>query len=121
MQGHRRLTAWQRCHELAVAVYKRCKQLPADERYVLAPQLKRAAISGSANIAEGYARRGLKDFTRFLNIALASLAEVDALLLLARDAELISQAWYDDLYARYLSASKATFGLLKSMRRPPLG
>jgi four helix bundle protein len=57
-----------------------------------------------------------KEFVRFLGIAAGSLAEVDTLLGIAVRAELATQEWYDGLYPIYLSASKATAGLLKAVR-----
>ena len=79
--------------------------------------MKRAAVSACANLAEGCARRGPKELSHFAGIALGSLAELDALLLLSKDLQYLDAAGYQRLRARYLEASKTTLGLLRSMRR----
>jgi len=67
---------------LTEVVYRLCRKLPPEERYGLAQQLKRASVSISANIAEGYGRRSLAEYLRFISIANGSLTEVETLLLL---------------------------------------
>jgi four helix bundle protein len=68
-----------------VAVYRLTKSFPADERFGLTSQIRRAAVSVATNIAEGSKRRHNPDFARFLNIAEGSLAETEYLLLLSKD------------------------------------
>src|SRR5207248_10779342 len=63
-------------HELALAVYRVTKRFPADERYGLTSQTRRAAFSAAVNIVEGSSRRSAKEFRRFLDISLSSLTEV---------------------------------------------
>ena len=81
----RTLKAWERCHELCVAVYHATKSWPTDERFGLSSQARRAAHSAAANIAEGCAKKGSAEFRRYLNISLGSLSERSYTLLLARD------------------------------------
>ena len=66
-----------------MAVYNLTRSFPADEKYGLTSQLKRAAVSIPSNIAEGAARKGEKEFNRFLYIAMGSLAEVETQLEIA--------------------------------------
>jgi four helix bundle protein len=74
---HHSLVAWQRADDLFIKLHKLTIQsFPSFERYELGSQLRRAAYSVPANIAEGYGRRHLRDRLHFLNIAEASLAEV---------------------------------------------
>ena len=82
---YRDLVAWKRSHELTLAVYKQTKRFPAEERFGLTSQLRRASYSVPANITEGSGRDTNKDYLRFLIIALASLKESEYFLLLARD------------------------------------
>ena len=77
------LVAWQRSHEFTLAIYKQTQRFPADERYGLTSQLRRAAYSTPANISEGSGRETNKDYLRFLIIALSSLKETEYFLLLA--------------------------------------
>jgi four helix bundle protein len=83
MAGYRELQVWQRAMELVPAVYGVARLFLAQERYALADQLRRAAISVPANIAEGQARQHRREFIQALTIARGSLAEVDTLLLIS--------------------------------------
>ena len=85
MQKFRDLKVWQRSHQLVLAVYRLTAQFPAHEQYGVTSQLRRAATSVPTNIAEGSKRRQPRDYARFLNIAEASLAETEYLLILSRD------------------------------------
>src|SRR5437016_732841 len=80
------LHAWRECHELALAVYCATKSFPTEEQYGLTSQTRRAAFSAAVNIVEGSARRSRKEFRRFLDIALSSLAEVGYALRFCREA-----------------------------------
>jgi len=79
------LIVWQKSHSLALEVYSISKQFPKEEIFGLTSQLRRASISVPANIAEGFARKGIKDKLRFYNIAEASLSEVSYFLLLSQE------------------------------------
>jgi four helix bundle protein len=85
MQPYPELLIWQRSHALALAIYQLTKRLPADERFGLTAQTRRAAASVPANIVEGSRRQHPGDFARFLNMAEGSLAELEYLLILCRD------------------------------------
>ncbi len=76
---------WQKAHQLVLDVYKLSNAFPATERFGLTSQVRRAAVSVPANIAEGFRKRGRNDKARFLNIAQGSLEEVRYYLILARD------------------------------------
>ena len=79
------LVVWQKAHAFVLAAYQHSAAFPAAERYGLTSQLRRAAVSVPANIAEGFCRRGPADKARYLNIAQASLEECRYYLILARD------------------------------------
>ncbi|MBS0385910.1 MAG: four helix bundle protein [Proteobacteria bacterium] len=76
--------------ELAREVYGLARQMPKQEEYRLTGQMIRAAVSIAANIAEGHARATRKDYAHFVSIARGSAAELETLVLLARDADLAS-------------------------------
>jgi four helix bundle protein len=69
------LVVWQKAHHLVLAIYSLTGSFPKNEIYCLTNQIRRAAISIPANIAEGFRKRGMRDKTRFLNIAQGSLEE----------------------------------------------
>ena len=79
------LQVWQKAHSFTLAAYRYSAGFPKTEVYGLMSQLRRAAVSISANIAEGFRRRSKVDKARMLNIAQGSLAEVQYYLLLAQD------------------------------------
>jgi four helix bundle protein len=79
------LRAWQVAHTLALEVYRLSDGFPRAEQFGLTSQIRRAAVSVSANIAEGFRRKSGADQLRFYNISVASLSELEAELLLARD------------------------------------
>lgn len=79
------LIVWQKAHALVLAVYRISQSFPRTETYGLTSQLRRAAVSVPANIAEGFRKRGIADKARFLNIAQGSLDEVRYYLILAHD------------------------------------
>lgn len=82
IKTYKELNVWKRSMELVEGVYKVTKQLPSDERYGLVSQMRRSAVSVPSNIAEGYKRKQLGDYVRFLNIADASAAELETQVLL---------------------------------------
>ncbi|MEE9297756.1 MAG: four helix bundle protein [Acidimicrobiia bacterium] len=77
MRDYQNLLVWQRADALIPAVYAVARQLPDDERFGLASQLKRAAVSIASNIAEGSGRSSDADFERFLSIAAGSASEAE--------------------------------------------
>ena len=87
MQRFTDLQVWQKGHALALKLYALSRSFPADERFGLTSQSRRAAVSVAANIAEGSKRRTKQEYARFLNLAEGSIAEVEYLLMLARDLE----------------------------------
>ena len=89
--------AWQKAHQFALLAYNTCKKFPVEERYGLCSQFQRAAVSISANIAEGYKKLGMHDKLRFYNIAQGSLEECWNYILLVRDLGYITTDEFDIL------------------------
>jgi four helix bundle protein len=80
---HEQLDAWKTAMQLVKAVYQMTSDFPAEERYGLAQQMWRAAVSILSNIAEGAGRNGVKEFLNFIGISRGSLAELETQLQLA--------------------------------------
>lgn len=85
-----KLEIWQLSIELSIAIYKRTKDFPPEERYGITSQLRRSVTSVTANIAEGSSRIGLKDKARFFQIAYSSLMEVLNFIILSERLLLIN-------------------------------
>ncbi len=79
------LIVWQKAHQFVLSVYRFTECFPKSEIYGLTSQLRRAAVSIAANIAEGFKKKGKADKARFMNIAQGSLEECRYYLILARD------------------------------------
>ena len=85
MQRYSELKVWERSHKAVLAVYRLSERFPRHEQFGLTSQLRRAAVSVPANIAEGSKRRTRQDYARFLNLAEGSASEAEYLLVLSRD------------------------------------
>lgn len=115
MHPYERFEAWRRAHALALAVHGATKEWPPDERYGLTSQIRRAAFSVPANIVEGRARRGSKEFRRFLDISWASLAEVGYTLRYAHDLGYLSAESYARLEELRAATGRPLYALLRAM------
>jgi len=83
VKDYKELEVWKKGILLALAVYEAIKDFPKDERYALADQIKRAAVSIPSNIAEGASRNTTKEFVQFLYIALGSASELETQMIIA--------------------------------------
>lgn len=83
LDNYRKLDAWKKAMQLVEAAYLACRKMPADERFGLVSQTRRAAVSIPANIAEGYGRTHRGEYLHHLSIARGSLAELETLITLA--------------------------------------
>ena len=84
-QSFEQLIVWQKAHSYVLAIYKITKQYPKEELFCLVNQMRRAAASITANIAEGYAKISSKDKLRFYNISPGSLEETRNFIILSKD------------------------------------
>jgi four helix bundle protein len=91
------LRVWSKAHSMTIGIYKATKEFPREELFGITSQMRRAASSIGANIAEGTGRRSDGEMTRFLHIARGSAAELEYHLLLARDLDLLSSPKFDSL------------------------
>jgi four helix bundle protein len=95
-KGFHKLIVWKRAHELVMSIYKFTGSFPKSELFGLTSQIRRAAVSVPANIAEGYAAGRKGQFARYLNIAQGSLAEVEYYLILSKDLKYITAVQYQE-------------------------
>src|SRR5688572_32993363 len=115
MLGHERLRAWGLCHKLALGVYRASEGWPVQERYGLTSQVRRAAASAPTNLAEGAAKHGSREFRRYVDIALGSLAATAYLLTLARDLGILSSSEWHSLDELRRQAGGMTWRLARSL------
>ena len=90
LKDFKELKVWRKAHDVALGVYRVTRSFPVEERFGLTSQIRRAASSIGANIAEGCGRRSDGELTRFLQIARGSASELEYHLLLSRDLQMLS-------------------------------
>jgi four helix bundle protein len=112
-----KVDVFRQTHALAITIYRTTGSMPPGERYGLQSQLRRAAVSIPANLAEGSARRSTKEYARFVEVALGSAAELRYLLVLA--TELGTIAHDSTVECRRLSdyVTRALIRLLTAVER----
>lgn len=114
-EGFQKLIVWQKGYGFALEVYKATKTFLKEERFGMVSQIKRAAISISANIAEGYERRYRKEYVQFLMIAKGSLGEVETYLMFARDLGYFEESKYQALEKDRQEVGRLLRGLINSL------
>ena len=97
MQDFRKLRVWQQADQLTLDAYTACQNFPADERFGLTAQIRRAALSIQSNIAEGFGRGTRADTARFLQMAIGSASELASHLHVARNLSYLSAEEYEGL------------------------
>jgi four helix bundle protein len=100
MQDFRKLRVWERSHQVVMRVYECSHRFPKREMYGITSQMRRAAASIPANIAEGCGRRGRAELAQFLAIAMGSSTELQYHLILARDLEMMDAEDYEAIDGR---------------------
>ena len=118
MANYRNLIVWQKAHELALFIYRLTDKFPMHERYALATQIRRAALSIPTNIVEGYNRKSKKEFVHFIDIALGSLAELEYLLEFSGDMGYIDRASVNEVDGLIEEVGKLLWSIQKSKLQP---
>jgi len=113
------LIVWQKSHRLALEIYKITKDFPKEEKFGLVSQMRRAAVSIPANIAEGFKRRGIKDKINFYNTSQSSLTELQNYLILTRDLKYISSTILNQINNHIEEIGKMLNGLISSINCNP--
>ncbi len=107
---------WQKALDLAVSLYETTRTFPKEELYGMTSQIRRAASSIPANIAEGQGRRSTKEFLNFLSIARGSLKELETHLILSQRVGLLTKQQLDRLLAQTDQISRMITGLSNSLK-----
>jgi four helix bundle protein len=111
------LRVWQKAMILVDACYAITRRFPADERFGLVSQIRRAGVSVRTNIAEGYGRTGAGEYLRFLSVARGSLRELETLVLISGRQGLISGASQVDLLRQIDDIARMLHGLRRSIAK----
>lgn len=116
MRDFRKLKVWQKAHWLALGVYQATSPLHREQHHDLSRQMRCAAGSIPANIAEGCGRRGSAELARFLCIAMGSASELEYHLLLARDLRVLGTADYERLSAGVTEIKRMLTSLIHKLK-----
>ncbi|KKP59274.1 MAG: S23 ribosomal protein [Candidatus Magasanikbacteria bacterium GW2011_GWC2_34_16] len=110
------LHSWQEGHKLVLEIYKLTNNFPKSEMFGLTNQMRRAVVSITSNIAEGFSRYSYKEKSQFYSISLGSLTELQNQLLIARDINYLSVESFKTVADRTVIVSKLINGLIKKTK-----
>lgn len=110
------LYAWQEAHSLVVSFYKISKFFPKEELFALASQMRRAVVSVTSNIAEGFGRQSFKDKEHFYVIARGSLVELQSQLFVAKDVGYIEEMQFNELSDQAIRVHAVLGGLIRATK-----
>ena len=115
VRSYRDLKVWQKSMDLTVRTYEVTRRLPSEEKYGLVSQMRRAAASVPANIAEGQARRSGREYLQMLGIARGSLAEIETFVALSERLGLIRSETSESLLEDCAEINRMMNGLMRAL------
>jgi len=110
------LIAWQEGHKLVLLIYQITKDFPKEEIYGLISQMRRAAVSITSNLAEGFSRRSSKDKNNFYTMSLTSLIELQNQLLISKDVSYLTKETFLKIADQSVTTQKLILGLMRATR-----
>jgi four helix bundle protein len=116
MRIYNDLKIYHNSHSICIDIYKLTEKFPQKETFGLTSQLRRASVSVVANIVEGSSRDSDRELKHFINIAIGSLSEVEALLRISKDLEYVKEIEYDKLSHKLIELRKMITRFKKSIK-----
>ena len=116
IQSFTDLNAWKEGHKLALMIYEITKRFPREEMFGLTSQLRRATVSITSNLAEGFSRQSYKEKTHFYAMSLGSITEVQNQILIAKDVKYISNNEFQTIAQQTVIVHKLVNGLIKGAK-----
>lgn len=110
------LEAWKVAHRLVIGIYKLTQKYPRGEQFGIVNQMRRAAVSITSNIAEGFSRTSLKEKAQFYSIAKGSLTEIENQLIISCDIHYISSKDFEQIEMDVRQTNRLITGLLRYAR-----
>jgi len=111
------LNAYKEAHKLVLVIYKFTNKFPKEERYGLINQMRRATVSITSNIAEGFSRNTIKDKCQFYTLAQGSLTELQSQLLISRDLSYLTKEDFNQIANQTVIVNKLINGLKRIKHR----
>ncbi len=115
LKNFKDLKVWQKSYELSLKIYRLTKHFPSEEKYGLTSQIRRAAVSVTSNIAEGYGRKTKSEYIQFLYIAYGSNCELETQMLLSGDLGYIKSEDIKQLQDEISEVERMLMALIKSL------
>ena len=113
------LETWKEGHKLVLMIYRVTKYFPKEERYCLVDQMRRAAISITSNLAEGFSRQGKKEKLQFYFISKGSLTELQNQLIVSKDVRYLKASSFNNLIEQLGKVHRLFNGLIRSLKSKP--
>ena len=120
LKNYKELKVWEKSYQLCLEVYRITKGFPKMEIYGLISQMRRAALSIPSNIAEGYGRKSLSEYLRFLYIAYGSVCELETQIMLSGDLGYLNGNQLSKLQKEIGKVERMLQALIKSLENKPL-
>jgi len=117
IQTYKDLNCWKEAHLLVLSIYKITSSFPQSELFALTSQMRRAAVSITSNIAEGFTRNGYKEKLQFYYISKGSLIEIDNQLLISRDIGYITADKFNKINESIITVHKLLNGFIRETRK----
>jgi four helix bundle protein len=111
------IVAWAEAHKLVVQIYELTKTFPKEEMFGLTAQMRRAAVSITSNIAEGFGRCSFKEKIRFYYISQGSIIEVKNQLLIARDVKIITNEKFNEIDSQIIHSHRLLQGFITKTKQ----
>jgi four helix bundle protein len=113
--SYKDLFVWKKAHELVLEIYRSTEKFPQSEIFGMTNQMRRASVSITSNIAEGFARHSAKEKVQFYYVSLGSLSELDSQIEIAKDLRYLKNTEYDLIAPMLMETSKMLNALIKSI------
>lgn len=117
-KSFRDLIVWQKAYKLTLDIYRITVGFPKEERYGIISQMRRAAVSISSNISEGYSRQHKLEYKQFLSVAYGSLSELQTQLLISKDLRYLAEADYNVLAVLINEVGAMLYRMIHPIRYP---
>ncbi|MFO7619159.1 MAG: four helix bundle protein [Thermoplasmata archaeon] len=115
IRGYRDLNVWKKAYALTLKIYEITANFPAEEKFGLVSQMRRASTSIIANIAEGYGKNHTREYIQFISISIGSCNELEVYLLLSKDLGYVIENDFHNIKQEQNEVSKMLFRLRKSL------
>ena len=116
MSNFRKLIVWQKAMSLTTKIYENTKTFPKEEIFGLTSQLRRCAVSIPSNVAEGYGRDSKNELSRFLNISVGSLFELQTQLEIAKNIHFLKEEEFNNLYEDSREVERMLIAFIKKIK-----